>query len=486
MIVSRNQQARSSSPSSPDRFLSEGMRLASSNHVLLEGTKRASGKPLYMKELMEGTESLHEMTRAATAVMIENTRKYLYEELTETTRLLNVGDFEKYAFQLVRAVFPNLIAHQIVSVQPMMGPTSLVFYMQFLYNRTKGSAVAGTDIHENPNSSYSSENIDAEGLGVGGSAHYTGNLSFIPVKPGTFSATDGVLTVTDDGQGNIIGDINTGGTNTLNYQTGAYDLTFVSNTAAGTVEGTYDYNMEANSTLPEIDLNLVSAPVVAKPRKLRTRWSLEATHDLKALHGLEAEIELVGATANELKFEIDREIIKDLANFAGASSAPAVWGSTVPTGISYTEHKLSFIDTLVQMSNMIYKKTQRAQGTWIVAGVSVCNVIETLPGFKADGAMTGRGVYRVGTLNNRWVIYKDSYTADNNFTMGYKGEAMFETGYIWSPYIPIYTTPTVMLDDFIARRGIASRYGKKVVNSRFFINGQISSTSPSGPQPITP
>jgi len=242
--------------------------------------------------------------------------------------------------------------------------------------------------------------------------------------------------------------------------------------------------MEANANLPEIDLSLVSSPVVARPRKLRTKWSLEATHDLKSLHGLEAEVELVGATANELKFEIDREIINDLRAIASATSQKATWGNTQPTSISYTEHKLSIIDTLVRMSNAVYKKTQRAVGTWIVAGVETCNILETLPGFKGDGVITGRGVYRVGTLNNKWVVYKDSYLPDYEFTMGYKGEAMFETGYIWSPYIPMYTTPTVMLDDFIGRRGIASRYGKKAVNSRFFVNGIIDTSGLSGPQAL--
>jgi hypothetical protein len=483
----------SSQAANADQFTGEqmsvGSTLANSNRVLLHESKRPEpagqrGGHYTFTEAMRGLEEADPTLRANTAIMLENTRHWMYEQLNETTRLINVGDFEKYAFQLVRAVFPNLIAHQIVSVQPMMGPTSLVFYQQFLYNTTKGSAVAGRDIHENPNVFYSSEHIDAETIGAAPGVNPTGNLDFRPVRPGTLTITDGTQVITDDGQGNLIGDINPAGANTVDYNTGAFDVTFAAATGADpTAE--YDYNMEANDQLPEIDLNLVSAPVVARPRKLRTRWSLEATHDLKSLHGLEAEIELVGATANELKFEIDREIINDLRSVASATSAPAIWGSKTPTGISFTEHKLSFVDTLVRMSNAIYQKTQRAVGTWIVAGIEVCNIIETLPGFKADGTLTGRGVYRVGTLNNRWVVYKDSFLPDNDFLMGYKGEAMFETGMIFAPYIPMYTTPTVMLDDFIARRGIASRYGKKVVNSKFYVNGTIDATL-EGPQPLVP
>lgn len=475
MIVSRE-----SGRQGLQEALSVGGKLALSESILLNEKMAPGGKALTFRGLMEGTENLDPMVRAATAIMIENLRSN-FASMSESTKLMNVGDFEKYAFQLVRAVFPNLIAHQIVSVQPMMGPTSMVFFLQYLYNKTKGQALAGTDMHENPNANYSSEHIDGEVVGASGSTNYTPTLDYRPIRPGSLQLTDGTQIVTDDGQGKLVGDIQSG-TNTINYATGAVNVTFAV-TTTGDVVAEYDYNMEANDNLPEVDMNLVSSPVQARTRKLRTRWSLEATQDLKALHGLEAEIELVGATANELKFEIDREIINDLVSFAGASASPAVWGRDVPAGISYTEHKLSFIDTLVMMSNAIYKKTQRAVGTFIVAGVEACNLIETLPGFKADGTITGRGVYRMGTLNGRWVVYKDSYRPDYDFLMGYKGEAMFETGYVWAPYIPIYTTPTVMLDDFIGRRGIASRYGKKVVNSRFFVNGTIK-TGVSGPQTI--
>jgi hypothetical protein len=469
-----------------DNVLRGGFALIESNKVIHRGWARDQKTGGVVEEVVRMSdvmgrlpEKMDPFVKASTAIMMDNTRKWLYDEINETTRLMNVGDFEKYAFQMVRAVFPNLIAHQIVSVQPMMGPTSLIFYMQYLYSQSKGSAVAGTDMLENPNPAYSSEHIDTETVGASASTLYTGTLSYQPIRPGTVVITDGTLVITDNGSGSLIGDTGVG-TNTINYATGAYNVTFSASTVA-TVTAGYDYNMEANENIPEIDLNLVSSPVLARPRKLRTKWSLESVHDLKSLHGLEAEVELVGATANELKFEIDREIINDLISIASATSQPIQWSSAAISSISYTEQKLSFIDTLTWASNAIYKKTQRAVGTWIVGGIGIMNLIETLPGFKGDGVITGRGVYRVGTLNNKWVVYKDSYLPDNNFIMGYKGEAMFETGYVWAPYIPMYTTPTVMLDDFVGRRGIASRYGKKAVNSKFFCNGQIITTGSGGP-----
>jgi hypothetical protein len=85
-----------------------------------------------------------------------------------------------------------------------------------------------------------------------------------------------------------------------------------------------------------------------------------------------------------------------------------------------------------------------------------------------------RGVYHAGTLNGRWEIFKDANYAASEYLVGYKGETMWETGYIYAPYVPIYTTPTVMLDDFMGRKGIASRYGKKMVDGRFYCKGGIT------------
>jgi hypothetical protein len=419
------------------------------------------------------------------------------ESLDETLRAISIGDFQKYAFPLVRAIFPELVAQQLVSVQPMLGPTSLVFYLDFVYGTTKGNVTRGQRVFDSvalgPNNPYySSPLIEGEtiGTGTGAQVHYVPSLSFTPVRAGSVSITDGTQIVTDDGNGNLTGDVGAGN-NTVNYVTGAIDVDFAVAPGVGQpITCSYEYDMEAQSNIPEIDLILTSSPVVARPRKLKARWSLESAFNLRSLHGLEAEVELTSAVGAEIRFEIDREIIGDLRNavpsynFAPAWSKSKMFKDTdsfnTATGaadtVGYTEHLLSMVNQFVVAGNKIFASTGRATGQWLVIGLHVADIIETLPGFVATPGMPNglvKGVYMAGTLNGRFAIFKDPFYASNEWLMGYKGSTFLEAGYIYAPYIPLYTTPMIVLDDFVGRKGMATQYGKKMVNPRFYSKGMI-------------
>lgn len=421
---------------------------------------------------------VEDTTRYGLACLLENLDRFI-QNLDETTRATSIGDFQKYAFPLVRAIFPELVANSLVSVQPMLGPTSLIFYLDFVYATNKGSVRRGdtafSSIARGPsNPSYTSPNIDEESVGTGDGATqaFTANLSFTPVVPGSVVITDGVSTVTDDGAGGVTGDASAG---SVNYANGAVSVTFNTAPASGVaLTVSYSYDMEANPLLPEMDLVLQSTPVVARPRKLKTKWSLEAAFNLRSLHGLEAEVELTSATGSEIRFEIDREVILDLRKLAGSGSV--FWNKDLPSGVSYTEQKLSIVDAFVTGSNLIHKSTGRGTATWLLGGEGVANVVETLPGFvPTPGLPNGlvKGVYRAGRLNGRWDFFKDPFYADSAFLMGYKGQSFLEAGYVYAPYIPLYTTPTIVLDDFIGRKGLATQYGKKSVNPLFYVTGEI-------------
>jgi hypothetical protein len=385
--------------------------------------------------------------------------------------------FQKYAFPLVRAIFPELVANSLVSVQPMLGPVSLIFYLDFVYGSDKGTVRRGETAFSSitrgaSNPSYSSDSIEEESIGSGaGSTSLSATLTYTPVVPGTVVITDGTQVITDTGAGTLGGD----GTGTIDYNTGVVSGTFsLAVPAATPITGSYKYDMEANSNIPEMDLVLQSAPVVARPRKLKTKWSLEAAFNLRSLHGLEAEVELTSAVGSEVRWEIDKEIINDLQRFAAAGSV--FWNSDMPYGVSFAEQKLSFVDALVTGSNLIHKATGRGTATWLLCGESVANVIETLPGFVANPGLPNgmtKGVYRAGRLSGRWDIFKDPFYDDKSFLMGFKGQNFLEAGYVYAPYIPLYTTPTIVLDDFIGRKGLATQYGKKAINPLFYVTGQI-------------
>ena len=470
-----------------NKILSEGMQLAENKDLVLLDRGGKFATKITMGQMLEGISD--PMKKANTALMLENMRRYL-SNMDETTRMLNIGDFDRFAFPIVRVIFPNLILHDIASVQPMTQSIGLVFYTQFTYGTTKGSVTAGQDAFTNPNEFYSGEEIDVEQLAVGDAVtvNFTGNLTYTPIKPGTvsitFTSSSIAYEITDDGNGALVGDIGAG-TNTINYNTGAYNFdTLAAPDANIDVNANYLYNMEANTAVPQIDMQLTSSPVRAMTRKLRTLWSMESAQDLMDMHGLNIETEQAGAMVAKLKVEIDREGVNDMTRIAGSNGT--TWSSAPGAGVSYTEHKLSFIDTLIEDMNAIFNITQLGMASFVVAGITVSSLIESIPGFVSmQRPKNTRGVYKTGRLLDL-DIYKDpSFQRYNTTTsamvaapayylIGLKGDNMFDTGYIHAPYIMAYTTGKIELDDFITRKGTASRYGKKAVNGNFYRMNNIS------------
>ena len=456
----------------------------SMNPFALMEQKVAKGYALAEGKWKRQVVDLKDTEASFTALVLENTAQWV-AGMEETVRAVNVGNFDRFAFPLVRAVFPNLVAQDLVSVQPMDGPVGLIFYFDLLYGSNKGAIVAGTPVFSSltghPGQDYfSSPEIRDEGTGTGTGAavNFTPTLAYTPVVRSTFSMTDGTQVIRDDGAGNLIGDVGPGA-NTINYNTGVVNAFFAAAPAIGlAITADYEYDNEANQLVPEIDFQLTSSPVAAKIFKLRTRYSLESAQNLRSLHGLSAETELVTGLAQELRFEIDRTIIKEVNSFAQATAV--TWPLTPPGGVSWTEHKLSLIDVFIQGSNNIFELTRRGQPNWICMGLRVSNVVESLPGFKPSADMTTpTGVIFAGVLNGRWRMYKDPYNIDatatqRNFLIGYKGATFLEAGFVYAPYIPFYTTPTVVLDDFLARKGMATQWGRKKVNGRFYCRGTVT------------
>ncbi len=450
--------------------------------------RMAKGDLLANNKWKDYVEDLQGLDRSFTALMLENTANYL-AQFNEVSRAVNVGNFDRFAFPLIRAVFPHLIAQEIVSVQPMDNPVGLIFYFDFIYGTDKGRIKAGTPVFSSltghpGDDNFSSDVIEEEPFATGnGAVGYSKTLDYTPLVPQTLMLTDGTQVVMDDGNGNLVGDTGPGA-NTVNYETGAVSVTFRTAVPSGTpITATYRYVNEATDQVPAIDFQLTSAPVTARINKLRTRYSLEASQNLKALHGLDAETELVSALAEELKFEIDRTIIKDVFQFTQATSE--TWPFAPSTGVSFTEHKLSFVDIWIRLSNNIYGATRRGNPNFGVVGLDVASVIESLPGFQpATGSQPSTGVIYSGILNGRWRVYKDPYNitaktntnGQTNFFVGYKGSSFLEAGYVYAPYIPFYTTPSVILDDFIVRKGMATQWGRRKVNGRFYARGQITGT----------
>lgn len=426
-------------------------------------------------DFMEGIDD--PTKRRVMAMLFENQARYLHR-MDETQRAFMVGPYEKAIFGIIRAVYANTILDRIVSIQPLDAPTGRVFYLDVKYADTKGAIVAGThafDATTGPNRGigYPSEVVEGEviGEGDGATSAMSGNLTWTPVRPGTVAFGDGTQVVRDDGNGNLIGDAYIGGT--IDYVTGAYSFTFM--TAPGSsdsITADYEYNMEANDKIPQMDVILTSTPVTARQFKLRARWSLEAEQDLKAYHGLSAEDEIVQYQANEINRELCYRVIRTLRQRANGGTV--TWDQTPPTGVPWKWHKEELFDKFVELSELIFESTQRWGATWAICGVNVVRIIETLDRFVPSGGQNkeSAGIQYVGTLGD-FEIFKDPTINRDEWLMGFKGEGLLYTGFIHAVYLGIYTTPTVTLDDFISRKGMATRAAQKMINSRMYGYGRV-------------
>jgi len=447
-----------------------------------------------------------------TAMLMENQSQWL-QGLNEETRTQNVGQFTKFIFPVLRRVFPNLIAHEIVSVQPMTAPVGAVFYLDYVYGTSKGATTAGAVFPRDFDRDYSSEFVNGEVLGVGNAAiagpatALDSTLSFSPVRPldtskgfsvvikDMTSAGVVVQSGTDLGTGSLIsGDITAG---TINYSNGAITgLKFaVAPANTNLIKAFYYYDGELNVKVPQINLDVKKAPVEAQARRLKALWSSEAAEDLRAFHGLDAETEMVSAIAQEISLEIDREIIQDL--YQAATTTTGAFDKIPGAGIAEIDHLRGLITVISTVSNLIHKRTLRAPANWIVTSPEVSALLSQLtthgdfrPLYVSSGdsaygpadmprplTQHGQfGIYKVGTLMNKWLVYEDPFFTSDKMLVGLKGGSFLDSGYVWAPYVPLQVTPTFLdPSDFSFRKGLRTRYARKLLRPEFY--GQVAITN---------
>jgi len=419
-----------------------------------------------------------------TVIAMENYKRataYM-DEATKTTALAN---FDRYAFPLIRAVIPTLATNKLFSIQQMFGPTSQIFYFDPVYGSTRGSVTAGQKMFENHDPHYGDSIIDLEviGTGDGATVQFTCHLGYIPVVPGTLTITapgDAAdMTVTDDGNGNIIGDVANDGDKTINYNTGEVKVKFSAAVSTNnSIEAQYNVDTEANEDgIPQVDLVLTSSPVIARSKKLRMRWSLESQYALRDNLGLDAEAELVTATGAEIAYGIDSVNVDNVKSIAldKRLDTDFQFDRKTPTGVSFTEHKHELVDYLIKGSDYILQQSGRAIGNWVIGGSTFCNIIESLaPRFKPAAVIPAtRGILELGVLDGRWTIFKDLRMQTDEYLIGFKGEQFLFAGYVWAPWITAFTTPTSVLDDMQGRKGIGSLYGQKIVNPKYYLRMKV-------------
>ena len=241
--------------------------------------------------------------------------------------------------------------------------------------------------------------------------------------------------------------------------------------------------------IPEINIQMQSSAIVAKTRKLKAVWTPEFAQDLNAYHALDAEAELTSILSEYISLEIDLEILSMLIE--GAAAGTENWSavnnqSITGTGAGITQTDLGFYNSqgqwfqtlgtkIQKLSNIIHQKTLRGGANFMVVSPTVATILESIPGFAADTDGDAAknsyafGVQKVGALNSRQKVYKNPYMTANTILLGYRGTQFLESGAVFAPYIPLIMTPLVYdPDTFVPRKGLLTRYAKKMVRPEFY------------------
>lgn len=259
-----------------------------------------------------------------------------------------------------------------------------------------------------------------------------------------------------------------------------------------------NFAVDASPRIPDVDIKIESVAVTATTRKLRARWSPEMAQDLTAYYSIDVEAELTNILSEMITLDIDREILNDLLTQAQAanyfwSRAPGRFvnkytgtevarTNTVYPGPQFTgtvrEWYETLIETVTDAANVIHKKTLRGSGNFIVCSPEVGTILEHTVAYRANYKIDSDGQVRdnmsigaeaVGTVNGRYSVFVDPYFPVNKILIGLKGSTFLESGYIYAPYVPLILTPVIYAqEDFTPRKGIMTRYGKKMVRADFY------------------
>ena len=378
--------------------------------------------------------------KAVTAAVLENQEHALKEEgmLSETTNAASTANWNPVLIALVRRAMPNLVAYDICGVQPMTGPTGLIFAMKSTFQKTKAGVSNGDEalFNEAP-------------VGYSGDSSTTGNGSLGP--SGLAGTLDG------DNDSTIIDSESTH----VPYAGDAYT------TAEGEVLG--GTNQEE---LAPMGFTIEKATVTAKTRALRANYTLELAQDLKAIHGLDAETELANILSTEILAEINREVVRTVnrqAKIGSRQTSNQTLGifdlATDADGRWSVEKYKGLIMQIEREANTIAKETRRGKGNFILcssdvaAALNAAGMLDYTPALSSNLNVDDTGNTFAGTMNGRIKVYIDPYSSRDYVNVGYKGTNPYDAGLFYCPYVPLTMVKAVGEEDFQPRIGFKTRYG---------------------------
>ena len=357
--------------------------------------------------------------KAVTTVVLENQEKALREEkeaLFEATHANQTGagvdNYDPILISLVRRALPNLMAYDVCGVQPMSGPTGLIFAMKSHYSSQTGTEAL-----------FNEADTDFSGAGT----HAGGN----PVD-GSYTTGNGVSTSTAEGFGD-------------------------------------------STTLNEMAFSIEKTTVTAKSRALKAQYTVELAQDLKAVHGLDAESELSNILSQEILAEINREVIRTIYKVAKTGSASTATAGTFDLDVDSNgrwsvERFKGLLFNIERDANVIAQDTRRGKGNFIIcssdvaSALSMSGVLDYAPALSTNLNVDDTGNTFAGVLNGRYKVYIDPYSANTGaaaqfYVCGYKGTSPYDAGLFYCPYVPLQMVRAIDPSTFQPKIGFKTRYG---------------------------
>lgn len=336
-------------------------------------------------------------------------RDLLSEDATPSNVTANVGKYDPILISMVRRAMPNLIAYDVCGVQPMTGPTGLIFAMR--PNYVQNGSLSGEAFYHEAHTQHS------------GTGHHLGNI------PGALHTGTGMATADAEKLGS-----------------------------------------DHNPNFGEMGLEIEKVMVEAKSRALKATYSIEMAQDMKALHGLDAESELASILSAEILAEINREIIRsiyDVAKVGGATTtAPGTFDLDLDSNGRWSVEKFKgLLFQIEREANQIAKETRRGKGNIIIcssdvaSALAMAGVLDHTPALQANLQVDDTGNTFAGILQGKYKVYIDPYATEDYFVVGYKGANSYDAGIFYAPYVPLQLYKQVDSISFQPRLAFKTRYG---------------------------
>ena len=386
--------------------------------------------------------------RAVTATILENQERaqkedaaFLSEAAPSNATGSSVANWDPILISLVRRAMPNLIAYDIAGVQPMTGPTGLIFAMRSRYTSQTGAEALFNEADTDFSARNAAGDSTLPGVGGAGSSSQSGtNPAVLNDSPvGTYTTGTGMATATAEALGD-----------------------------------------STNNSFAEMAFSIEKSTVTARSRALKAEYTMELAQDLKAIHGLDAETELANILSAEILAEINREVVRTIYSVAekGASANTGTVNTTTEgvfdldtdsNGRWSVERFKGLMFQVEREANAIAQRTRRGKGNILITSSDVASalqmagVLDYAPALNNNLSVDDTGNTFAGVLNGRFRVYIDPYSANNTasqyFVVGYKGTSPYDAGIFYCPYVPLQMVRAVGQDTFQPKIGFKTRYG---------------------------